>query len=232
MIVSIHQPNYLPWLGYFLKMARSDVFVFLDDVQFSKNGYTNRTRVLGAGEPRWLTVPVSYEFGDPIRDVKASDPAWRSKHLDALSNSYRSAPHFRDTRSKLGELYDSLPDDNMATINRHLVDGIADLLSIDRLMLTSSDIPVGGLVGDDRLIALIKSVNGATGYLSGRGGDNYQDEAKFTDAKVSLLYNDFEHPQYAQGGGTFTPGLSVIDAAFHLGWEGTATLIAERVPIG
>jgi hypothetical protein len=230
LIVSIHQPNYLPWLGYFLKIARSDVFVFLDDVQFSKNGYTNRTRVLGTGEPRWLTVPVSYEFGDIIRDVKVADPEWRSQHIDKLSTLYQFSPHFHETRSKLGDLYDSLPSDNLATINRLLVEGIINLLSINRNILRSSDIPVAGLVGDDRLIALIQSIEGATGYLSGRGGANYQDESKFAAANLSITYNDFEHPQYAQETGAFASGLSVIDAAFQLGWEGAAKLLAKLVP--
>lgn len=181
---------------------------------------------------QWLTVPVSYHFGDTILDVTVANPEWKSKHIDKLSTIYRFAPHFHETRSKLGELYDSLPNDNLATINRFLVEGIIGLLHIDRNILRSSDIPVRGLVGDDRLIALIQSIEGATGYLSGRGGANYQDESKFADANVSVIYNDFEHPQYAQGKRPFTPGLSVIDAAFHLGWEGTAELIAKRMTLG
>ena len=211
-------------------MARSDAFIFLDDVQFSKNGYTNRTRILTSGQPRWLTIPVSYGFGDSICDVTASDAGWKSKHLDTLGNTYRSALYFRDTRAKISELLDSLPRENLAVINQRLVEGIARLLEIDCRLYASSNIPIGKQSGDERLISLVRSIDGATEYLSGRGGANYQDESKFFDAGISLRYNDFSLPQYPQSSEVFTPGLSVIDAAFHLGWTGTAKLLSKLVP--
>jgi hypothetical protein len=211
-------------------MARADVFIFLDDVQFSKNGYINRTQILVSGQPRWLTIPVSYRFGDSICDVKVSDDNWKSKQLDMLGSAYRSAHYFRDTRAKISELFDSIPSENLAAVNRRLVEGIAGLLDIECRLYASSDIPTGKLMGDDRLVALIRSVDGATEYLSGRGGANYQDELKFVDAGISLRYNDVALPQYRQSSEVFTPGLSVIDAAFQLGWAGAAKLLAKLVP--
>ena len=95
MIVAIHQPNYLPWLGYFYKIARADVFVFLDDAQYSKNSYTNRVQVSEPGGAKWLTVPVSYNFGDLISDVRPAVPDWPSRHMDTIRNYYRSAPCYR-----------------------------------------------------------------------------------------------------------------------------------------
>src|ERR1043165_5716491 len=90
-IVAIHQPNYFPWLGYFAKMARSDAFVFLDDVQYSKNSYINRVQIKGK---EWLTVPVSHHLGDPINRVQCADPRWRAKHLDKLRATYAKTAHF------------------------------------------------------------------------------------------------------------------------------------------
>src|SRR3546814_3690829 len=91
MIVAIHQPNYLPWLGYFHKIARADVFVFLDDVQFSKNGYTNRVRILGDGAARWLTIPAAVHLGDPIGAVRPARPDWcrSEEHTSELQSLMR-----------------------------------------------------------------------------------------------------------------------------------------------
>ena len=80
MIVAIHQPNYAPWLGYFAKMARADVFVFLDDVQYTKNSYINRVQIDAGGTARWLTVPVSFSFRDPINRVRAANENWPRAH--------------------------------------------------------------------------------------------------------------------------------------------------------
>lgn len=225
MIVSIHQPNYLPWLGYFLKLARSDVFIFLDDVQFSKNGFINRTKILSQKGTRWLTVPVTYHFGDTIADVAIANEDWQQQHLDTLFACYRAAPCFRETQGKLQGLYETLPRGSLASVNRALIEGVAHLLGLNCMLRCSSEAAVGELTGDARLISLIGTVDGASAYLSGRGGANYQDPARFASAHIDLKYNDFTHPHYPQILEPFTEGLSVLDAAFNVGWDGTAELL-------
>ena len=97
MIVSIHQPQYLPWLGYFDKIERSDAFVFLDNVQFKKNEWQNRNKVKTDQRWQWLTIPVIHKFGQKINEVKINNTVrWGKKHLTALLNHYSKAPFFKE----------------------------------------------------------------------------------------------------------------------------------------
>ena len=227
MIVAIHQPNYLPWLGYFYKMAQSDAFVFLDDAQFSKNSYINRTRILGPSGARWLTVPVSYRFGDSISGVRPADADWRSGHLDTLLTCYRSARCFRAVWPERQGLYDRIPGGDLGSVNRRLVEGLATRLGISCRFEASSQFATDSLSSDDRLVALVAGFDPQGTYLSGRGGAGYQDPAKFMAAGIELRYTDFEHPSYDQGGSDFVGGLSIVDAVFHLGWNGASDLILQ-----
>ncbi|MBL27192.1 MAG: hypothetical protein CMM50_06540 [Rhodospirillaceae bacterium] len=221
MIVAIHQPNYLPWLGYFRKIADADAFVFLDDAQFTKNSYINRTRVLNAGKPRWLTIPVSVSLGQSIDQVAPARPDWRAAHLDSLKGFYAQTPNFREGFALLRDLFESAPTDSLAAINRHLIEGISDILGLTTRFHTSSELGATDLSADDRLIALCRKLDPAPMYLSGRGGANYQDPVKFSTAGVGLRYTDFMPKPYPQIGGDFVPGLSVVDALFNIGVEGT-----------
>lgn len=223
--VAIHQPNYLPWLGYFRKIATADVFVFLDDVQFSKNGYTNRVQILADGKPRWLTVPVSAHLGDPINQVRPARHDWPQAHLDTLRARYKSAPAFRTVWPKIREFFSDLPDADIGTINRHLVIRLAEMLGLACRFVSASELSTGTAKGDDRLVALVASVAPGACYFSGKGGAKYQDPEKFRRAGLDFRYLDFEHPRYDQGAGDFVPGLSVMDAAFRLGWARTAALV-------
>lgn len=229
MIVAIHQPNYAPWLGYFHKIARADAFVFLDDAQFSKNSYINRVQIDGGGTPRWLTVPVRVTLGDSINRVMPAESEWRRRHLDTLRHYYRAAAHFRPMWAALEEIYAGLPAGDIAASNRALILALADRLALCCRFVLASTISTGGALGDSRLIALVRAVagEGRAVYLSGRGGASYQDAAKFAEAGIALNYSDFVHPTYAQAGPGFLPGLSVIDALFHTGWDGTARMLRE-----
>jgi hypothetical protein len=227
MIVAIHQPNYAPWLGYFHKMSRADVFVLLDDAQYTKNSYINRVQVDAGGTARWLTVPVSYAFGDPINRVRCADGAWPRSHGDTLKALYRSAPAFAAVWPWLAERYAVLPAEALSASNESLIVALAARLGLKAVLRRASEMSVGEASGDDRLVALVRACGPGAAYLSGRGGANYQDPAKFAAAGIGLVYTDFVHPVYEQGHADFVPGLSVFDALFRLGWEGTAALLAR-----
>jgi hypothetical protein len=227
-VVAIHQPNYMPWLGYFAKAMHADIFVFLDDVQFSKNSYTNRVQILQKKERRWLTVPVRAHLGDPINRLRAADPDWLSQHLAVLKNLYKDALHFKSLWHTLSELYSSLPDSDIATINILLIQAVSELLGLRCRFVRSSMIDVGSLSGDERLAAIVKALTGSGTYLSGRGGADYQRPEIFTAAGISLRYLDFVHPEYVQPTEIFVPGLSILDAAFRLGWPETSLLLQAR----
>lgn len=228
-IVAIHQPNYLPWLGYFAKMATADIFIFLDDVQYSKGSYTNRVRILRDDQPRWLTMPVLYKFGDTIRNVQCADAGWQSRHIDILSDCYRHARCFANVMPDLAAVIKSASaEGSISTINQHLIRSIAARLSLDCKMLCSSEVPVTGLKSDDRLIELTSAVASQASYLSGQGGSAYQDAGKFAAAEIELQYIGFKHPVYDQGTNEFVPGMSIVDGLFHLGWDGIKALLPKK----
>ncbi len=221
--VAIHQPNYLPWLGYFHKIARADVFVFLDDVQYSKGGYINRVQILSPKGPRWLTVPVSAHLGDPINGVALSKARWAASHLDTLRGMYSAAPCFNGVWPDVCRLLESVPASNLAAVNMHLVQALAGLLGLNCEFRRSSGMELSS-DSDDRLVEIVSLAAPGGAYLSGKGGARYQDPAKFKAAGLGFAYLGFEHPVYGQGVEPFQAGLSVLDAVFCLGWDGAAAL--------
>lgn len=224
--VAIHQPNYAPWLGYFAKIARADNFVFLDDVQYTKNGYTNRVQVSNNGRPHWLTLPVSVHLGDRIDAVYPARPGWPEQHCATLRNFYRNAPAFRLEWPDIERIYRALPDANLADINMQLVIELARLLSLSVRFTRSSDIDTGDSSGDDRLSRIVETLAPGGTYLSGEGGRNYQTAETFADRGIQLEYLNFKHPVYAQRGAAFLPGLSVLDAILEQGRDNVAGLIS------
>lgn len=231
-IVSIHQPNYAPWLGYFAKLARADVFVFLDDVQFSKNSYINRVQIDSCGAPRWLTIPVSYSFGDAINRVGIAATDWKRSHLDSLRTCYCGSAAWSEVWPWLISVYGSLPESDLAVANEALVIAIAEKMRLKVEFLRSSSIDTTGLYGDDRLIAILRSCGQDVVYLSGSGGVKYQAAEKFDHAGITLNYNDFVPAPYDQGRPGFLPGLSIYDSLFRLGFAKTEALLAPTSLMG
>jgi hypothetical protein len=225
MIVAIHQPNYLPWLGYFFKIAQSDAFVLLDDVQYSKNSYTNRVKIMREGAARWLTQPVSFRFGDPINIVTFARDDWKKAHLDSLEGAYRRAPEFTSVWPEIAALYGGLNEENISAANAKIIMGICEHLNISCRFHLSSEIEVHDARSEDRLIEIVDQIAPGGCYLSGRGGAQYQDPGKFSAAGLELKYANFQHSTYEQGTSSFIAGLSVFDAVFHLGWQRTAQLL-------
>lgn len=227
MITAVHQPNYFPWLGYFRKIAAADAFVFLDDVQFSKNSYINRVQIAGPAVPRWLTIPVSVHLGMRIDQVKPARADWRAAHLSSLHNTYRGATRFRAVWKDVETIYAKADGENLAAINQTLVQAVARHMGFACQFYVSSSFGLGEVAGDARLAALVAAINPNGTYLSGKGGAKYQDPSTFKKAGLSFRYSDFNHPVYGQGREPFQPGLSILDAAFHLGWPATASLITS-----
>jgi WbqC-like protein family len=226
-LVAIHQPNLFPWLGYFDKLARADVFVLLDDVQFPKKGGTwiNRVRILIDGEPAWMTVPVvrSYHGVREIREMRIDEQApWRRKLLKTIQVSYGRAPHKDEVIPLLSELIGN-PTDELAEYNRLAIAELADRLGLTTQLVLSSSLDVSGQA-TDRLIRLVKAVGGDA-YLSGGGAAGYQEDEKFSEASIELVYQRFEPPTYPQRADAPVPGLSVIDALMGCGFGGVRELL-------
>ncbi len=223
MLVAIHQPNFLPWLGYFDRMVRADLFVLLDHVQFERRNYQNRTQILVEGKPRWLTVPVvQLSQKEKIIDKRVDNPAegtprwWGPNSFSTLRYAYRKAPHFDLYAPRLKEIFetrwDKLVDLNIATL-----EFAREALGIRTPMVRSSTLQAEGQ-RSALLLDICRKV-GATAFLGGMGGSrDYLDKEAFAAANMGVVWQDFRHPQYAQcGGGAFTPGLSVMDILFNCG---------------
>jgi hypothetical protein len=212
-----HQPNYIPWTGYFYKMLYCDNFVFMDDVIMAKPTFTNRNRIKTKAGVLWLTVPCTRDYGETlIRDVRCADNRWKKKHVGTLEMSYAKAPYFETYMPRLREIIWS-DEVGITDLNIRLVKQIVEWLGISCVFHMASDLKVSGR-GEDRIINYVTRL-GADKYISGYGGSNYQNEARFKEANINLVYYDFRPPVYPQLWGKFEPGLSIVDLLFNCGSE-------------
>lgn len=216
-IIAIHQPNFLPWLGFFYKILKSDVFVFLDNVQFSKNSYTNRVKIKTPVGEQWLTVPIFQNFGQIIKEVKINNSInWREKHLKTLEMNYKKSGFFSEVISIIEKIYYSNHWVFLSELNIDLIFAICDYLGIKNNFCLASELNITGK-STELLISIVKNLRGNV-YLSGSGGINYQDEMMFEKNSISLIYSDFNHPKYTQlWSAEFIKGLSIIDLLFNYG---------------
>jgi len=216
-VVSINQPAYLPWLGYFDRIVRSDLHVVLDHVQLEKNSFTNRNRILAASGPTWLTIPVrtTGRFGSlPICDVEISDDRWRRKHWLTMRQAYGKSTAFSEHAPFFETFYASewthlLPAIDAST--RYLLDAIG----VTTPLVRSSEL--ASRARKDMLVLEICQEVGATTYLSGPLGRDYLREELFDDAGIEVRYHDYAHPVYEQAVPGFEPFMAVIDLLFNAG---------------
>jgi hypothetical protein len=228
-LVAIHQPNFFPWLGFFDKIARADVFVVLDHVQFPKTrdgNWTNRVKMDVYGTPTWVTMPLVRGY-DGLRRIDEMQidhhTPWRRKLLRSLQDSYGRAPHFRETFPLVAPLVDNAAD-LVVDYNLSAITALCQALGLPTTHLVrSSSLDVSG-GKTDLLVDLVRATQG-TAYLAGGGASGYQDDALLESAGIAVEYQRFVHPVYPQRGDVFVPGLSVLDAIFHTGFERTAALL-------
>jgi hypothetical protein len=216
MIVAIHQPQYLPWLGYFHKMLRADAFVFLDTVQFKKNEFQNRNRIKGSKGPQWLTVPVLQKLGQDIKDVRINTTVrWQKKHIAALRSCYGRAPCYDEYREGLEQILNH-PWELMSDLNIEVTRLLASLFGIDTPLFVASE--MGSLPDDrdSRLIEITRKLGGGS-YLAGIGGKDYMDLSIWEEVQIDVLFQEFEHPEYPQVFDGFTSHLSAVDLLFNTG---------------
>jgi len=216
MKVAIHQPNYFPWIGYFYKMSLADVFVILDDSQYSKSGYQNRVKIKTPTGSVWMTQPVCVPQSKKSRtnEVELSGHRWREKHLKIFRANYAKSQYFEFYFPFIQDLL-SVEASNLAELNSKIIFRIAELLSIDCRFVISSDLGVDS-IGTQRLIDITKAVGGRE-YIHGAGGVNYQDEELFTKKDILCTAARFQHPSYSQLWNDFVEGLSIIDYLFSIG---------------
>ena len=232
MIVGIHQPHYLPWLRYIDKIARSDVFVLLDDADYTKNGWQNRNKIKCAQGWMYLTVPVRDAFGKPILEVQIDGgQRWRDKHLMALKTNYARAPFFGRYFAMFEAVY-GRPWDSLVDLTVTLLRDVLAALEIPTRIVRSSELEVPGR-GSERLIDICRRL-GATAYLTGDyAAGNHLDLAVFEGQGIELQRQAWQcasyRQQHARAG--FVADLSIVDLLFNEGPDGRRVLEQSRVGV-
>lgn len=190
MRVAIHQPEHLPWGGFFEKARQADLLVLLDDVQFAKGNVQNRARILANGSLQWLTVPVvqAGRMSSQIRYTQIAETSWRERYLRTLESAYGKAPHFGEIYEELKFMVDSRSS-GLADLNSSLIALCFEILGIPTPIVHASSLGVTSS-GPQRLADLAGKV-GADTYLSGAGGRSYLRNDPFDELGISVEYGDF-----------------------------------------
>lgn len=223
----IHQPDFLPWAGFFHRLLHADLYIALDHAQFvsgTSRSWTHRDRIKTPHGPRWLSLSVQKApLGTPICEIRLSpDAAWRQANLNLLRESYRQAPYFDELFPRLEALYQRR-DARLVDMTLASIDLLQDLLGLETpRQLSSALAPTGA--SNEMLVDLLAKA-GVTRYLSGIGARAYFDPAPFAAAGIEVRWQSFAHPVYPQLHGEFVPMLSAIDMLFNCGVERSRELL-------
>ena len=215
--VAICQSNYIPWKGYFDLIHDVDVFLFYDDVQFTKNDWRNRNRIKTPAGLHWLSIPVGTDLNRLICDVTMEDARWQHSHWKTLAQFYGAAPFFKLYEGYLRGVYLDTRWRNLSALNQALIQTIArDVLGVKTEFLHSSDFACEGRK-EDRVLSLIEAVKGEV-YVSGPAGKSYLTPARFNERGIGLVWKDYAgYPEYPQFHPPFEHAVTILDLLFHAG---------------
>lgn len=229
MILTTHQPVYLPWLGLFHKIAISDIYVYLDNVQFEKNSFTNRNKIKTASGPIWLTVPVLLK-GHMSKTIKAmeinNNIDWRAKHWKSMYFAYKKAPFFDRYGNFFEELYQK--DWHYLTdLNEYMLKYFLKELGINVKYYKASELSFQGY--KSALVLDMCKKLGANLYIFGALGKDYAKEEEFAQEDIRIYFQDYKHPTYLQLYGDFSPYISIIDLLFNCGSKSLEILMESNI---
>jgi hypothetical protein len=230
MRLAIHQPQYMPWTGYFHKMASVDCFIFLNDVQFKKNEWQHRNRIRNANGSQWLSVPTTYKFPQKINEVQVDfGQNWQKSHLHSLEASYGKTPFYKQYIPLFAELF-CVPCSTIDRINMDSAKLIAGIMGITTEIFKTSDYEFKG-ESTERLVEICGHFRAKT-YLAGAGGHDYMDLTLFEKAGIAVEFQEFHPPVYpqhwAKSAEEFIPGLSAVDLIFNCGPESLKILMEKK----
>jgi len=216
MKAAIIQSNYLPWKGYFDIIHDVDVFVFLEDVQYTHRDWRNRNKIKTPGGVKWISVPVLGGINQLIYEAKIDySQDWREKHKQTIHHSYASSSYYDTYQSEILEIF-SKKFNSLSELNIFSIKKISKILGIQTKFFNSKDLHNDG-TKDDKLINICQTI-GADSYVSGPAARNYIENDKFSTAKIELCYKDYSgYPDYQQLWGNFESMVSIIDVIFNCG---------------
>lgn len=229
MICSIHQPNYLPYLGFFEKAYKSDIFILYDTTQFKKNDWQNRNKICVSNGWQWISLPVLHNFGQKIFEVKIKDPQknliknWRS-----LQVTYSRAPFFKQYSQSFEEIYNSGME-LLSELNCSIITKVAGHLGLETKFIRSSQLPAIDTTSTQALIDLTKLVEADT-YISGGEGINYLDMELWKSTGLKIMFQKYHHPTYKQfNNPQFQSYMNILDLLFNYGSESLGILTEGQI---
>ena len=229
--IGIIQPGYLPWLGFFEQIIRCDTFVYLDDVQYTKNDWRNRNRIKTKDGIQWLSVPVSYKFGQNIKEVHINNSsAWQKKHFQSLKTCYGKSRFFNIYSEELSNIFNKtwsyLIDLDISTIH-----WLIEKLGLNLKLFLSSELSINTKDKQLRLIEICNAL-GCNFFYEGRSGQDYIEVELFKNHGITVAFQEYHHPYYnqlwlkEQG---FISHLSIVDLLFNHGNDSQAIITGEKV---
>lgn len=225
MKACIHQPQFIPYLGFFNKVLQCGVYVILDDVKAIDNDFTNRNRLKSLQGAYWLTIPVKKK-NTIIKEMEISyNIPWVSKHLKSITQ-YGRAPFFNSYYSDIEKIYKKKQWELVIDIDREFLKWLFDVLEINVEIVYSTNLNAKS-IKTQRLVDICKEI-GADAYLSGIGGKNYLDLILFEKEGIKVEFQNFKHPVYPQRFGGFIENLSIIDLLFNCGEKSLDILMGEN----
>lgn len=228
MILTAHQPVYMPWLGLFHKIFLADMFCMFDIAQYQTKDYNNRNKIKTNVGELWLTVPVESKdhYNKKICDIRIINNGWNKKHLKSIYLAYKKAPYFEvymdQLQSILNRKYDFLKD-----LNFDILIFMLNNLGINIPIVKATDYDFQGTKSDLVLDMCLKL--GANKYIFGSQGRNYADIPSFNSKGVEIYFQDYQHPFYEQLHGNFIPFMSTIDLLFNEGPRSKEILLHNNV---
>lgn len=216
MKVAIHQPNFLPWIGFWHKFSMVDTFILLDTVQFASKQFQNRTQIRRKHGAMWITVPTKKHQDTPIKDVLiANEHRWSAPMVRTLAFEYKMAPYFDEYHRQFSYLIDACNWDKLSDMNTALIRQLQDELRLPADLYVASAMKSTG-EGNEYLVSLVKEVGGDS-YVTGSTDKDYHEPKVFEDAGIEVIDQAFEHPEYPQCRPGFVPECSVVDLLFNHG---------------
>ena len=226
MIISAHQPAYNPWLGYIHKLLISDKFVVMDDVQFEKNSFINRNKILQKNSEIMLTIPVKTKNykEKKIKDIEIADHYWKNKHLKSIEQAYKKSPLFDYIFSFLIPIYQIKSDFLIDYTNAYL-DFFIKYLEIDTSIIWASDLSIKSKKLD-YVCELTEKLNGDT-FIFGAQGKGYATAEDLNSKKIIPYFQEYNHPEYRQSSKKTIPNMGGIDILFNENKANVTSLILK-----
>jgi len=229
MILTAHQPVYLPWLGLFHKIALADLFCYFDIVQYQRKDYNNRNKIKTSNGELWLSVPVESKghLNKNVSDILIIQDNWVQKHIRSIELNYKKTPFYKDYFPELQEILIDQSKSSLGLLNLKLLEYFMNCLGIKTPLVKASDYNFNGIGSELVLDMCIKL--GANKYIFGAQGKNYANTNSFIKANIQVEFQNYTHPVYSQIGRDFVPYMSIIDLLFNEGEQSFEILMSNNI---